>query len=95
MARWKLSRLPTCERVIVAPSARLRLPVLNGAELPGIGPGLSRRLNRPGWPAVRIETVGDTLVCTADTWEPILRARVEDAVDELLGSIWRESIQWV
>jgi len=54
-----------------------------------LAPRLERRLNRQHEPPV-VVTIADDFVCFhSQTWQPILLARVEDALDELVGSAWR------
>jgi len=44
---------------------------------------------------LRLLAVVDELVCfQAQTWQPILVARVEDALDDLIGSAWRGEFTW-
>jgi hypothetical protein len=75
--------------------ASLRLRVFDLMELPDLVPRLKLRLNQPRWPAVEIAVEGDTLSCKADTWDPLLRVRIEDAISELFGSAWRDSVEWM
>jgi hypothetical protein len=56
---------------------------------------LTDRLNRPSWPRVDIAVTDDILACRATTWEPLLRVRIEEALDDLLGVVWRDSLHWV
>jgi hypothetical protein len=75
-------------------SACLRIQTIKPIERPQLARLLKLRMNRPRWPAVDITIAGDTLSCRATTWEPLLRVRVEDALEEVLGSLWRDTIEW-
>jgi hypothetical protein len=55
---------------------------------------LSNRLNGPREATVDISVEDDVISITADTWEPILRVRVEDALDAELGWLWRDHFVW-
>jgi hypothetical protein len=65
------------------------LRALGLADFATLIPGLNGRLNRPAEPPVSMTLVDGVLAFRAETWQPILLARVEDALDELLGSEWR------
>jgi len=52
-------------------------------------------LNRPGCPAVAFAQADRTLSCNADTWEPVLRARIEDALDAVIGGLWPHVVGFV
>jgi hypothetical protein len=55
---------------------------------------LTRRLNGRAEPPVSVTAEDDLVSFRADTWQPLLLARVEDALDELLGSAWRCAFSW-
>jgi hypothetical protein len=43
---------------------------------------------------VDIFTSANALWFAAETWEPILRVRVEDALEKIHGGSWRELAHW-
>jgi hypothetical protein len=55
---------------------------------------LRRRLNRLAEPPVSVTVDNDLVRFQAETWQPLLLARVEDALDELIGSAWRCGFCW-
>jgi hypothetical protein len=66
--------------------------LLRASEPSDIGvllPALRRQLNRPAESAVLVTEVGERVCFRAQTWQPILRARVEEALDEVAGPTWR------
>jgi hypothetical protein len=69
--------------------AVVRLQAAGPVDIAGLLPELERRLNRLGEPPVLITAVDDLVCFHAHTWQPILFARVEDALDELIGSASR------
>ena len=72
----------------------LSLRAVETADMQALVAGLNPRLNRRAEPPVSV-TLSNDLVCfRADTWQPILLARVEDALDELIGSAWRCGFTW-
>jgi hypothetical protein len=73
-------------------SAFLHLEIIDRIEPGELKQGLAQRVNRPRWPVVEITIAGSTLSCGANTWEPLLRVRVEDALEEILGSLWRDTV---
>jgi hypothetical protein len=68
----------------------LHLLATEPVELAHLARCLDLALNRPGNPSVDVVAGADVLTFTADTWEPILRSRVEDALDDLVGRGWRD-----
>jgi hypothetical protein len=52
---------------------------------------LQAELDRHGPPLIAVTRGAGTVKFTAETWEPILRARVEEAVDVVWphGAAWR------
>ncbi|MGB0091162.1 MAG: hypothetical protein WBP81_01275 [Solirubrobacteraceae bacterium] len=70
---------------------------LEAAEPTSIGPllpRLSSRLNRGSEPQVVVTAADDGMWFRSPTWQPILVARVEDALDELLGLSWPGRYVW-
>jgi hypothetical protein len=70
---------------------------LEAAEPTSIGPLLPRlasRLNRGNEPYVAVTAADDGISFRSPTWQPILVARVEDALDELLGLSWPGRYVW-
>jgi hypothetical protein len=66
--------------------------LLRASEPSDVGvllPALRRQLNRPAESAVLVTEVGERVCFRARTWQPILRARVEEALDEVAGPTWR------
>jgi hypothetical protein len=59
-----------------------------------LAPRLRHRLNQPRWPPVTVATTHENLCCSAEIWEPILRVRIEDALVELLGPTWEDTVMW-
>jgi hypothetical protein len=74
--------------------SQLRLKILDRHDVPGIARELGAQVNGPGWPEVGIMVDNRVVLCNADTWEPLLRVRVEEALEVLLGMRWREAVQW-
>ena len=66
--------------------ALVRLQAAGPVDIEVVSPELERRLKRGGGPPVLITAVDDLVCFQAHTWQPILLARVEDALDELIGS---------
>jgi hypothetical protein len=50
---------------------------------------LESRLNRTPAPPVDLAPAADAVSFHACTWQPLLLARVEDAMDEVFGPTWR------
>ena len=76
-------------------SASVRLQLEDVADPTGLAAGLVRALNAPPDLArVKISPEDSAVSFACDTWEPLLRVRVEDALEELLGSAWRELAHW-
>jgi hypothetical protein len=70
---------------------------LQAAEPGNIAPLLSRltsRLNGGSEPQVTVSEAADGLWFRSLTWQPILVARVEDALDDLLGMSWSGRYMW-
>ncbi len=57
-------------------------------------PRLAGRLNRGSEPRVAMTAADDGIWFRSPTWQPILVARVEDALDELVGSSWPGRYVW-
>jgi hypothetical protein len=74
--------------------ASVRLELDGVIDPPDLVEDLGRILNGPTWTVVEIITSPGTLCFAAETWEPILRVRVEDALEEILGGLWRELAHW-
>ena len=75
-------------------SASARLELYGVIDVKCLVEDLVRVLNRPEWTPVEISTSAEGLCFAADTWEPILRVRVEDALEEIFGALWRELADW-
>jgi hypothetical protein len=75
-------------------SASLQLHLEDVADLSGLVAGLVRALNAPTWARVEVSTENSAVSFACDTWEPLLRVRVEDALEDLLGSAWPELARW-
>jgi len=69
--------------------AVVRLQAAGPVDIEILVPELERRLNRRGEPPVLITAVDELVYFHAQTWQPILLARVEDALDELIGTASR------
>jgi hypothetical protein len=80
--------------VSTLPAAQLRLQLLGEAEESRLAADLRARLNQPGWPGVEVTLAGPMVNCIASTWEPLLRVRIEEALEEILGGRWRERVRW-
>lgn len=74
--------------------ATVRLRAWRANGLDDAATWLSNRLNGPREANVDISVEDDVISITADTWEPILRVRVEDALDAELGWLWRDHFVW-
>ncbi len=74
--------------------AAIQLHPAAGIELGRLVPMLEGRLNRVDEPAVSVTEVDGEVCFRAETWLPILRVRVEDALDELIGSAWSCGFTW-
>jgi hypothetical protein len=72
----------------------LSLKAVDTAEVQALVTVLRRRLNRSAEPPVLVTAVNDLVCFRAETWQPILLARVEEALDELIGSAWRCGFAW-
>ena len=57
--------------------------------------GLTQTLNAPAWPSVAISASGPSLSFAADAWEPLLRVRVEEALEQILGDPWQHLARWL
>jgi len=69
--------------------AVLSLKAVETADMQALVTGLKRRLNLCADPPVSVSLLNNLVCFRADTWQPILLARVEDALDELIGTAWR------
>ena len=74
--------------------AVLNLKPVDTPDLRPLVTGLKRRLNRRAEPPVSVTVINDLVCFQAETWQPILLARVEEALDELIGSAWRCGFIW-
>ena len=75
-------------------SALIHLHAAEHADMVVLLRRLNSQLNRSPGPPVLV-TEADGLICfRAQTWQPILRARVEDALEELIGSTWSCGFRW-
>jgi hypothetical protein len=72
----------------------LSLKSLETADVQALVSTLTGRLNRLAEPPVLVTVDHDVVRFQADTWQPLLLARVEDALDELIGSAWRGGFSW-
>lgn len=72
----------------------LALKAVETANVQMLVTTLTRRLNRLTEPPVAVTADNDIVSFQADTWQPLLLARVEDALDELVGSAWRCGFSW-
>jgi hypothetical protein len=72
----------------------LSLKAVETANVQALIATLTRRLNRLAEPPVSVRVDNDLVCFQADTWQPLLLARVEDALDELIGSAWRCGFSW-
>jgi hypothetical protein len=76
-------------------SVALRLHVDARVDAPRLVAGLAQTLNAPAWPSVAISAFGPSLSFVADTWEPLLRVRVEEALEQILGVRWQHLARWL
>ncbi len=72
----------------------LTLKAIGPANVQALATTLAGRLNRLAEPAVAVTADSDTVRFQAETWQPLLLARVEDALDDLVGSTWRCAFSW-
>lgn len=77
------------------PGAVVRLEAVAPAEASRTAFELAGRLNLPNWPAVDIIASGTVISCRSQTWEPLLRVRIEEAVEAWLGHRWSETIGFI
>jgi hypothetical protein len=85
-----------CEvRLMRMLSASVWLSVSDTLEVEQLAANLLAQLNQPRWPPVEIAISDRRIACQAETWEPILRVRIEDALDVLLTGLWRDNVGWV
>jgi hypothetical protein len=75
--------------------ASVRLQLASAIDVAAVADALLGALNPPGWPLVEVFASGDHVAFAADTWEPLLRARVEEALEQVLGNPWRDLAQWL
>jgi hypothetical protein len=75
--------------------ATLRLRIEDQVQDGELVTELTRRVNSPRWPTVEVTTAGTTISCRSQTWEPLLRVRLEDAFEDWLGHLWRDSVQFL
>jgi hypothetical protein len=73
-------------------SAAVRVDLEDLIDVSGLVANLGRALNAPSSARVEISTEGSVVYFACDTWEPLLRVRIEDALEALLGSTWRELV---
>jgi hypothetical protein len=78
----------------VLPVSALSLKAIETGSVQALASTLPGRLNRRAEPPVAVTADSDTVCFEADTWQPLLLARVEDALDELVGSAWRCAFSW-
>jgi len=76
-------------------SASLRLQLDRIIDAPGVITSLTRTLNAPAWPPVQVSGHGHKLSFAAETWEPLLRVRVEEALEETFEGPWRDLARWL
>ena len=72
----------------------LSLKAVETARVPALVTTLTGRLNSRAQPPVSVRADNDLVCFQADTWQPLLLARVEDALDEEIGSAWRCGFSW-
>lgn len=73
----------------------VRIEVLGPGEASRTAFELAGRLNLPHWPAVDIIASGTVISCRSLTWEPLLRVRIEEAIEAWLGHRWPESVEFI
>lgn len=73
----------------------VRLEVLAPGEASRAAFELAERLNLPHWPPVDIVARGPAITCRSLTWEPLLRVRIEEAIESWLGPRWPERVAFV
>jgi hypothetical protein len=71
------------------------LPELSGVDLLDLIARLERTVNQPRWPRVRMRAHGNRLSFVAETWEPILRVRIESGLEQVLGVGWNDQARWL
>lgn len=76
-------------KVTVRLTGRLRADVMS------LLAQLETRLNRSSAPLVEVTPAADAISFHACTWQPLLLARVEDAMDEVFGPAWRSELSWL
>jgi hypothetical protein len=72
----------------------LSLKPVETANVQALVTTLTGRLNGRAEPPVSVTVNGGVVCFQADTWQPLLLARIEDALDELIGSAWRCAFSW-
>jgi hypothetical protein len=76
-------------------TAMVTVQAIDSADVDVVLPKLRARLEEPGYPPVEIITVSSGILrFQAHTWTPILRVRVEDAMESVLGAAWRGRFEW-
>jgi hypothetical protein len=58
-------------------------------EIAALVPRLTQRLKRRREPPIVVSVGEGGIWFHAETWQPILLARIEEALDELIGTAWR------
>ena len=73
-------------------AALVRLEAGGSAEASRTAFELAGRLNLQNWPAVDITASGAVISCRSQAWEPLLRVRIEEAMEAWLGHRWPERV---
>jgi hypothetical protein len=79
----------------VSGKATVRLDGRLRADVLSLVSQLQSRLNRSAAPPIQVTATGDAISFHACTWQPILLARVEDAMDDVCGPVWRSEFSWL
>ena len=74
--------------------AVIRLQTAEPRNIRALLPHLASRLNRGLQPQVTLSEADDGIWFRSPTWQPILIARVEDALDDLFGLSWPGRFAW-
>ena len=74
--------------------AVIRLRATEPRHIGTLLPQLASRLNHGSQPQVTVSEADDGIWFRSPTWQPILVARVEDALEDLLGLSWLGRFAW-
>jgi hypothetical protein len=72
----------------------ISIEALDRVDVDHIASELDARLNQPGYTPVEVSAARNVLSFRGQVWTPILRVRVEDALEGLLGATWRGRFEW-